>query len=81
MSTIKIKKLMSECDELANSYYNTDSRDKERVARSWQLKVAEIAKLIKNESKKPTLNKKRGLKNNKCVFVCTLLRICVLVNH
>jgi hypothetical protein len=58
MSTIKIKKLMSECDELANSYYNTDSRDKERVARSWQLKVAEIAKLIKNEFKKPILNKK-----------------------
>ena len=60
MSTIKIKKLMSECDELANSYYNTDSRDKERVARSWQLKVAEIAKLIKNEYKKPILNKKEG---------------------
>jgi hypothetical protein len=60
MSTIKIKKLMSECDELANSYYNTDSRDKERVARSWQLKVAKIAKLIKNESKKPILNKKEG---------------------
>jgi len=49
---------MSECDELANRYYNTDSRDKERVARSWQLKVAEVAKLIKSESKKPTLNKK-----------------------
>jgi hypothetical protein len=60
MITIKIKKLMSDCDELANSYYNTDSRDKERVARSWQLKVAEIAKLIKNESKKPILNKKEG---------------------
>jgi hypothetical protein len=60
MITIKIKKLMSECDELANSYYNTDSRDKERVARSWQLKVAEIAKLIKNEFKKPILNKKEG---------------------
>jgi hypothetical protein len=30
------------------------------VARSWQLKVAEIAKLIKNESKKPILNKKEG---------------------
>jgi hypothetical protein len=60
MITIKIKKLMSECDELANSYYNTDSRDKERVARSWQLKVAEITKLIKNESKKPILNKKEG---------------------
>jgi hypothetical protein len=59
MSTIEIKKLMSECDELANSYYNTDSRDKERVARSWQLKVAEIAKLIKSESKKPTLNEKK----------------------
>jgi hypothetical protein len=59
MITIKIKKLISECDELANSYYNTDSRDKERVARSWQLKVAEIAKLIKNEfKKKPILNKK-----------------------
>ena len=58
MSTIKIKKLISDCDELANSYYNTDSRDKERVARSWQLKVAEITKLIKNESKKPILNKK-----------------------
>jgi len=50
---------MSECDELANRYYNTDSRDKERVARSWQLKVAEVAKLIKNESKKPTLNEKK----------------------
>ena len=49
---------MSECDELANRYYNTDFRDKERVARSWQLKVAEIAKLIKNEFKKPILNKK-----------------------
>jgi hypothetical protein len=60
MITIKIKKLISECDELANSYYNTDSRDKERVARSWQLKVAEIAKLIKNEFKKPILNKKEG---------------------
>jgi hypothetical protein len=60
MITIKIKKLISECDELANSYYNTDSRDKERVARSWQLKVVEIAKLIKNESKKPILNKKEG---------------------
>jgi hypothetical protein len=60
MSTIKIKKLISDCDELANSYYNTDSRDKERVARSWQLKVAEIAKLIKNESKKLILNKKEG---------------------
>jgi hypothetical protein len=59
MSTIEIKKLMSECDELANSYYNTESRDKERVARSWQLKVAEIAKLIKSESKKPTLNEKK----------------------
>jgi hypothetical protein len=30
------------------------------VARSWQLKVAKIAKLIKNESKKPILNKKEG---------------------
>ena len=60
MSTIEIKKLMSECDELANRYYNTDSRDKERVARSWQLMVAEIAKLIKNKSKKPILNKKEG---------------------
>jgi hypothetical protein len=59
MSTIKIKKLMSECDELANRYYNTDSRDKERVARSWQLKVAEIAKLIKNESKKTHFEQKR----------------------
>jgi hypothetical protein len=62
MSTIEIKKLMSECDELANRYYNTDSRDKEQAARSWQLKVAEIAKLIKNESKKPILNKKEGFK-------------------
>ena len=60
MSTIEIKKLMSECDELANRYYNTDSRNKERVARSWQLKVAKIAKLIKNESKKPIFNKKEG---------------------
>jgi hypothetical protein len=60
MSTIEIKKLMSECDELANRYYNTDSRDKERVARSWQLKVAEVAKLIKSEFKKPILNKKEG---------------------
>jgi hypothetical protein len=60
MSTIKIKKLISDCDELANSYYRLDSGSRERVARSWQLKVAEIAKLIKNESKKPTLNKKEG---------------------
>jgi hypothetical protein len=72
MITIKIKKLISECDELANSYYNTDSRDKERVARSWQLKVAEIAKLIKNESKKPILNKKEGFEKTINVCLCVL---------
>ena len=60
MITIKIKKLISECDELANSYYNTDFRNKEQVARSWQLKVAGVVKLIKNEFKKPILNKKEG---------------------
>jgi hypothetical protein len=55
---MKIEQLIRECDNLASRYYRLDSGSRERAARSWQLKVAEIAKLIKNESKKPTLNEK-----------------------
>jgi hypothetical protein len=55
---MKIEQLIRECDNLASRYYRLDSGSRERAARSWQLKVAEIAKLIKNESKKPILNKK-----------------------
>jgi hypothetical protein len=57
---MKIEQLIRECDNLASRYYRLDSGSRERAARSWQLKVAEIAKLIKNESKKPILNKKEG---------------------
>jgi hypothetical protein len=59
---MKIEQLIRECDNLASRYYRLDSGSRERAARSWQLKVAEIAKLIKNESKKPILNKKEGFK-------------------
>jgi hypothetical protein len=55
---MKIEQLIRECDNLASRYYRLDSGSRERAARSWQLKVAEIAKLIKSESKKPTLNEK-----------------------
>jgi hypothetical protein len=55
---MKIEQLIRECDNLASRYYRLDSGSRERAARSWQLKVAEVAKLIKSESKKPTLNKK-----------------------
>jgi hypothetical protein len=55
---MKIEQLIRECDNLASRYYRLDSGSRERAARSWQLKVAEIAKLIKNKSKKPTLNEK-----------------------
>jgi hypothetical protein len=55
---MKIEQLIRECDNLASRYYRLDSGSRERAARSWQLKVAEIAKLIKSESKKPILNKK-----------------------
>jgi hypothetical protein len=55
---MKIEQLIRECDNLASRYYRLDSGSRERVARSWQLKVAEVAKLIKSESKKPTLDKK-----------------------
>ena len=57
---MKIEQLIRECDNLASRYYRLDSGSRERAARSWQLKVAEIAKLIKNEFKKPILNKKEG---------------------
>ena len=53
-----IKQLIRECDNLAARYYRLDSGSRERAARDWQLKVAEVAKLIKSESKKPTLNEK-----------------------
>jgi hypothetical protein len=55
---MKIEQLIRECDNLASRYYRLDSGSRERAARSWQLKVAEVAKLIKSESKKPTLNEK-----------------------
>jgi hypothetical protein len=53
-----IEQLIRECDNLAARYYRLDSGSKERAAGDWQLKVAEVAKLIKSESKKPTLNEK-----------------------
>jgi len=53
-----IEQLIRECDNLAARYYRLDSGSRERAARDWQLKVAEVAKLIKSESKKPTLNEK-----------------------
>jgi hypothetical protein len=55
---MKIEQLIRECDNLASRYYRLDFGSRERAARSWQLKVAEVAKLIKSESKKPTLNEK-----------------------
>jgi hypothetical protein len=55
---MKIEQLIRECDNLASRYYRLDSGSREQAARSWQLKVAEVAKLIKSESKKPTLNEK-----------------------